>query len=375
MEYRALLQPIKLGRINARNRVVMPPMVLNRAREDGSVSEALLISYEKRAEGVGLVIVESTNVMRGEEIATHQLQIHDNRFVDGLGELASTIASKQAKCLIQLNHGGAKAFPLYPGQAFVSASAIPVSHGQIPRGMSVGEIEDVVLAFADAAERAVKAGFDGVEVQACHFYLLSQFLSPYSNKREDEYGGDLSGRTRFLRQVIEAIRRTVGDEPLLGCRINGIESIENGLNVQEATQIGRILEKAGADLLHVSGVKRAIKVSYEGKMFTRLVAALTNEDPPGSFVDVAFRIKQSVSIPVIVSGKIFSPALGESILQQGKADMVAFGRQMLVNDRFGRFLYEGRANELKQCTECYTCLQCLIEGGPVECPLNPGLFE
>jgi len=203
-----------------------------------------------------------------------------------------------------------------------------------------------------------------VEVQACHFYLLSQFLSPYSNKREDEYGGDCPGPHRFLRQVIEAIRRRVGDGPLLSCRINGIESIETDSVFRKATQIGRILEKAGADLIHVSGVKRAIKVSYEGKTYTRLVAALTNEDPPGSFVDVAFRIKQSVSIPVIVSGKIFSPALGESILQQGKADMVAFGRQMLVNDRFGRFLYEGRANELKQCTECYTCLQCLIDGGP-----------
>jgi len=139
----------------------MPPMVLNRAREDGSVSEALLISYEKRAEGVGLVVVESTNVMRGGEIATHQLQIHDNRFVDGLGKLASTIASKQAKCLIQLNHVEQKPFRSIQGRHLFQPSAIPVSPRTDPPGMSVGEIEEVVLAFADAAERAVKAGFDG----------------------------------------------------------------------------------------------------------------------------------------------------------------------------------------------------------------------
>jgi 2,4-dienoyl-CoA reductase-like NADH-dependent reductase (Old Yellow Enzyme family) len=375
MEYEALLQPIKLGKLEARNRVVMPPMVLNAAKEDGSVSEKLLISYKNRAEGVGLVIVESTNVMRGGEIASHQLQIHDNKFIDGLGKLATAIASKQSKSLIQINHGGAKAFPLFAGQTFLSASTIPISHGQIPRSMTVGEIEHVVLAFADAAERAVLAGFDGVEVQACHFYLLSQFLSRYSNKREDEYGGDLLGRTKFLRQVVEGIRRRVGDDPILCCRINGIESIENGLSVQDAGQIGRMLESAGADVLHVSGVKRTMQVNFEGKTFTRLVAALTDEDAPGSFVDAASQIKQGVSIPVIVAGKIFTPSLGESILQKGKADMIAFGRQMLVNNRFGRYLYEGRVNELKQCTECYNCLKCLVEGMIVECPLNPELFE
>jgi 2,4-dienoyl-CoA reductase-like NADH-dependent reductase (Old Yellow Enzyme family) len=374
MELQALLQPIAIGRLTARNRVVMPPMVLNAARQGGYVSEKQLRHYEERAEGVGLVIVESTNIMPGGEIASNQLQICDDRYIDGLKTLATAIASKNAIALIQINHGGAKAFPLTAGQAFLSASDVPISHGQIPRSMSVDEIGAIVAGFAAAAERAIRAGFDGVEIQACHFYLLSQFLSPYSNKRQDEYGGDLAGRARILRQVIAAIRGRVGREPIISCRINGIESIPNGLNVRDGVQLGEMLEEAGADVLHVSGVRGAVQVNYEGKAFTRLVAALMSEDPPGAYVDAASQLKQGVKIPVIAVGKIFTPALGEKYLNDGKADLIAFGRQMLVNGRFGTLINEGRVDKLQECTECHTCLKCLLEGRPVECPLNPELL-
>lgn len=374
MELQALLMPITLGRHTARNRVVMPPMVLNAAQEGGCVSEEQLRYYQARAKGLGLVVVESTNIMPGGEIASNQLAIHHDRHIEGLARLAAAIATQDSKSLIQINHGGAKAFPLTPGQTFLSASEVAISHGQIPRSMRVDEIEAVVAAFADASSRALRAGFDGIEIQACHFYLLSQFLSPYSNKRQDEYGGDLQGRSKFLLQVIAAMRARVGRAPVISCRINGIESIPNGLSAQEAAQLGRMLEEAGCDVLHVSGVKRAVPVSYEGKTFMRLNAALASEDAPGAYVDAASQVKRAVKIPVIASGKIFTPVLGESFLREAKADLIAFGRQILINERFGCFLYEGRVDELQECTECYTCLKCLLEGRPVECPLNPELL-
>ena len=374
MEIQFLLEPITLGRWEFRNRVVMPPMVLNAAENDGVVSTEMIDYYRNRAAGIGLVIVESSNVSPGGEIASFQLQIHDDRFVPGLTRLAESIKSEGARALIQLNHGGAKALPSRKGEPLVSASEVPISHGQIPRSMTTAEISQVVKAFADAAERAMASGFHGIEIQGCHFYLLSQFLSAYSNHREDEYGGSLARRARFICEVVRAVRERIGSDPLVSCRINGIESVDGGLTVEDAAAIGGMLREAGADLLHVSGVIHSVDVTHEGKFYKRLVAALMKEDKEGAFVDIASRIRDDASIPVIAAGKIFSPDLAESILRERKVDMVAFGRQILVNEDFGRLLAEGRLDRLDTCNECYLCLQCLLEGRRVECSVNSRLL-
>ncbi|UCF57385.1 MAG: NADH:flavin oxidoreductase [Deltaproteobacteria bacterium] len=374
IKLRRIFEPIKVGSIVLKNRMVMAPVVVNAANVDGTVSDKMLRYYQKRARGFGLVIVESTNMKPGGEITTHQLQIFDDRFVDGLQKLSQAIQSAGTRGIIQINHGGAKCIPTYPGQTFVSASDVPITHGQIPRSMSIPEIRELVRGFGDAAERAIKAGFDGVEIQGCHFYLLSQFLSPYSNKREDEYGRNIRGRTRFLQEVAQEIRARIGAEHILSCRINGIEEIENGLTTQAIKQIAEILEASGVDTLNISGVKRGIDVTYEGKAFKRLVSFLTEEDPPGYFVPFGFEIKKAVNIPVMVVGKIFDPYMAERILQEEKADMIAFGRQIIANAGFAQMIIEGRIDDIRECNECFVCLNTLLEGKPIECPVNPDLW-
>jgi 2,4-dienoyl-CoA reductase-like NADH-dependent reductase (Old Yellow Enzyme family) len=374
MEIRSLLEPISVRDWKFRNKMVMPPMVMNAATDDGYVSHKMIEYYRKRATGIGLVIVESSNVFPGGEIASFQLQIHDDRFISDLARLSESIKTEGARTLIQLNHGGAKAISSKKGEPLVSASNVPISHGQVPRSMTTVEISRMVEAFADAADRALAAGFDGVEIQACHFYVLSQFLSAYSNHREDEYGGSLEHRARFICEVVRAVRARIGIIPLISCRINGIESVDKGLTVEDAIQIGGMLRESGTDMLHVSGVIHSVDVTHEGKSYKRLVAALMKEDRQGAFVDIASQIRQKVGLPVIVAGKIFSPQLAESIVQEGKADMVAFGRQILVNEDFGKLMTQGKYDRLDTCDECYLCLQCLLEGRQVECAVNRGLF-
>jgi len=374
IKLRKIFEPIKIRSIELKNRMVMAPVVVNAANVDGTVSDKMLQYYQERARGLGLVIVESTNIKPGGEVSSHQLQIFEDRFIDGLKKLSQAIQSGGTRAIIQINHGGAKCIPRYPGQIFISASDVPITHGQIPRSMSIPEIRELVQDFGDAAVRAIKAGFDGVEIQGCHFYLLSQFLSPYSNKREDDYGRGIRGRPRFLQEVVQEIRARIGPEHILSCRINGVEEIENGLTIQDVKQIAQILEASGVDTLNISGVKGGVEVTYEGKVFKRLVSFLTEEDPPGYFVRFGSEIKKTVNIPVIVVGKIFDPYMAERILQEEKADMIAFGRQIIVNADFAQMIIEGRINDIQECTECLVCLDKLLEGKPIECAVNPDLW-
>lgn len=375
MKLDSLKKEITINHFRLKNRVVMPPMVTNAATHEGFVTSKIIDYYKKRAAKIGLVIVESTNVFPGGDIADFQIQIHNDCFIPGLTHLAEAIKSQETPAIIQLNHGGAKALPSKVGTNLVSASEVCVSHGLVPRSLTGTEIHTLVDAFAQGAQRAVQSGFDGVEIQGCHFYLLSQFLSAYTNRRNDKYGGSLPSRARFFCEVIRAVRARIGKGPLISCRINGFESLENGLRIEDAAQIGKMLKKSGADLLHVSGVIHAVDVSYEGKSYTRLVAALMEEDPEGAFVEAAAQIREIAQIPVIVAGKIFSPQLAEAIVREEKADLVAFGGQMLVNEDFGSLLFDDKIERIENCTQCYQCLQCIIQGKPVECSLNTQLFQ
>lgn len=375
MRVSTLLEPVKIGAVELKNRMVMAPVCINAANSDGTVSEKTLKFYQERAIGFGLVIVEATNIRSGGEIVSHQLQICDDRFIDGFQKLYQAISSGGSKAIIQLNHGGAKCIPKYTGQTFISASNIPITHGQIPRSMTAAEIKEVIQDFGHGAVRAIGAGFDGVEIQGGHFYLLSQFLSPYSNKREDEYGRDLHGRTRFLQEVVQEVRERIGPGHILSCRLNGVEQIENGLTVGDVREISKILESSGLDVLNISGVKGSIDVLYEGRVFKRLISFLTKEDPQGYFVPIAGEIKKAVTIPVMVAGKIFDPYFAEQVLHEGKADLIAFGRQLIVNPDLARVIHDGRMEDIKDCIECFKCLEAILKGEFIECSVNKDLWR
>lgn len=368
-----LYEPVKIGEVELKNRMAMAPICTNAANSDGTVSEKSLNFYQERATGLGLVIVEATNIRPGGEVVSNQLQIYDDRFINGFHKLYQTIASKGSKAIIQLNHGGAKCIPKYPGQTFISASNIPITHGQIPRGMTVAEIKEVIQDFARGAIRAIKAGFDGVEIQGGHFYLLNQFLSPYSNKRDDEYGRELYGRARFLREVIEEIRDRIGPGHIISCRINGIEEIDHGLTLGDMQEVAKMLKSSGIHVLNVSGVKGSMDVFYEGRVSKRLVSLLTKEDRQGYFIPIAGKIKKAVAHPVIVAGKIFDPYFAEQALQEGKADIIAFGRQLIVNPDLPRMIHEGKMEDIKYCIECFKCLEAILKGECLVCSMNKNL--
>jgi len=211
-----LWEPFRIGRMELKNRVVMPPMVTRYASDDGFVTERTMDYYEARARGgAGLIIVEATYVHRQGWAFLNQLGISDDKFIPGMSELVDVVHKHGAKIGIQIHHGGREAKSTVSGlQPVSAASPLPGMAGETPRELIVEEIAETVTYFAEAAIRAQKAGFDGVELHAAHGYLIDQFLSPTSNKRDDEYGGDLHRRARFLLEIIAA-GRWLGGNPCI----------------------------------------------------------------------------------------------------------------------------------------------------------------
>ena len=229
-------------------------------------------------------------------------------------------------------------------------------------------------AFADAGRRAFEAGFDAVEIHAGHMYLISEFLSPFTNKRTDKYGGSTENRSRFLLEIIEAIKaRVPQDFPLL-CRINGNEPYEDGIKVAEAKKIAQLLEKAGCAIIDVSAVtgKEQIKLA-SGERFGQVTSTPFKEQKPGCYAEFAGEIKEVVEVPVITVGKIWSLELAEKILEQGKADLIAIGRALIADPDMPRKELEGRAEQVVRCSEDRLCQVSIRSVKPLACKQNKAL--
>jgi 2,4-dienoyl-CoA reductase-like NADH-dependent reductase (Old Yellow Enzyme family) len=302
--------------LELRNRIVMPPMVTQYGSEKGNVSERTRNYYEARARGgVGLLIVETTYVHQSGKAFTNQLGISGDKFISGLSELVHVIHRHGAKAAIQLHHGGRLAKSELSGVQPFAPSPIATPGGELPKELTIDEIAKIVGWFAQAALRAKKAGFDGVEIHGAHGYLIDQFLSCSSNKRRDAYGGTLQNRSRFLIEIIKAVRESVGRNYPVWCRINGKEyGVEQGTSLEEAQQIARMAQDASADLIHVSAGGSTAPVRVTSPKFT-----------PAVITDLAEGIKKAVSVPVIAVGRI-TPEAGERILAEGKADLIAIGK-------------------------------------------------
>jgi len=367
-----LLEPIKIGPMELRNRIVMPAMGTNYADQNGAVTDRLLNYYTERAKGgVGMVIIEVTCVDSpiGKTIA-NQLSIHDDSLMPGLKALASSIQGQGAKAAVQLHHAGRRAHSKITGLQPVAASAIACYGGEIPRELTEKEIEETVEKFVQGARRAKEAGFDGVEVHCAHGYLIQQFLSPLTNKRTDAYGGDLQDRTKFAYQVLLQIRMAVGENYPLWARISGDEFIPGGLTLQEGKIIARELQKAGANLVHVSA--GGTPSSAEEYMAQKNTSIPDMSFPRGCFVHLAQGIKESVNIPVIAVGRINEPHFAEEILRQGKADLVAMGRALIADPETPRKIKEGNWGSIRRCIACMNCAEkILVEQSPMVCTVNP----
>lgn len=317
-----LFSPISFKGLTLRNRIVMPPMATafegpgGSQKDDGVPGEATIAHYEQRSKhGVGMIIVEHTYISRQGKAHRGQLGIDRDEVIPEFKALASAIKKGGAVAVLQINHVGAAGNSSVTGQEPLGPSDIPVPNQERkPKPMGIHDIAATVEDFARAAERVRKAGFQAVEIHSAHSYLLTQFLSPLTNKRNDVYGGSLENRARFLLEVVEAVKaRTGGDFPVL-VRLGSVDGIEGGIVPEDAAKVAFMLQKAGLSVIDVSGA---------------FAGSRPKDAAPGYFVPPASTIKKKVDIPVLVTGGITDPLLAENILREGKADLIGIGRALL----------------------------------------------
>lgn len=313
-----LLTPLSFSGLNLRNRIVMPPMWSGQARPDGAVTDKIIDYHRVRAAaGCGLVIVEHSFVVPPGRHTATQMGAHTDEMIEGLSRLASAIRAEGAAAALQLSHAGSRASSAVLGMKPVAPSAVRHPYepaGDIPDELTRRQIRETVTAFGEAATRAREAGFSAVEIHAAHGFLLSEFLSPLTNRRQDEYGGGVEGRSRIHLEVLEEVRRCVGPGFPVFVRLGAHDETAGGLELEESREVAVRLAASGADLIDISG----------GLQGSRGVGRM-----PGYFVPYAAAIKAAVPIPVIVTGGICEPFAADRIVREGKADLVGIGRAML----------------------------------------------
>lgn len=368
-----LFAPGNIGTIKLKNRFVMPPMGTSLADVNGAVSESLINYYVERAKGgVGLIIVENTlvNSKYGIQI-TNQLRIDDYKYVPQLYELTEAVHSHSAKIAIQINSAGSGMRPhLSPGIIPVAPSSVKFDFQPLlSKPLTVEQIREIVLDFGKGAKLAKLAGFDAVEIHGAHGYLISQFLSPYCNKRSDIYGGCFEGRLRFCLEVIKEVRREVGlDFPIL-FRMSVDEFLgDQGITITESIKIAQEVEKAGVDAIDLS----AGNLNMERSCMRAIPSAFVKD---GHLVDYSKMIKDNVNIPVIVAGKIKDPELAEKTLLEGKADFIAIGRGLISDPELPMKSRSRLTNEIRKCISCND--MCIYRktwlSHPIRCTVNPSV--
>ncbi|RLG94360.1 NADH oxidase [Candidatus Bathyarchaeota archaeon] len=353
-----------LGNLKVKNRIIFAPVSTNLAGVNGEVTERLIDHYYRIAKGgCGLVIVENACIHfpYGRHGST-QPRIDSDIFIPGLYSLAQTAHHAGAKVGIELTHPGGAADPKIIGERPIAPSSIPMgSRGIIPRELSKDEIEELACMFGEAAERARRAFFDMVEIQAGHGLLINQFLSPLTNKRTDEFGGDLEGRVRFPAMIIRRIKEYAGDDFPVSVRLGVEEFSEGGIGISEGKLIAKRLCEAGADAIHVTLGKTGREKRLEPMPY-----------PQGWRTYLAEEIKRAIDVPVIVVGVIREPWYAEKILEEGKADYVALGRALLADPEWPKKAFNGDEVAIRRCISCNECVRARhYEGTAIRCSLNP----
>ncbi|MGD9211789.1 MAG: FAD-dependent oxidoreductase [Desulfobacteraceae bacterium] len=370
MKFKRLFSSGTIGTLSLKNRLVMPAMGVGLANMDGTVSDAMLAYYEERAMGgVGLIITEVTmvNGVHGRH-NPHQLGAFDDLHIDGLGKLASILHQHGTKIFIQLYHPGNQTLcSLIGNQSVLTPSGVmsQVLHQQA-RAMTVKEIKSLVSEFADAAVRAKQAGIDGVELHAAHGYLLNEFISPYTNKRTDEYGGSTENRARIIKEIIFAIRERVGRNFPVILRISVDEFLdrtkidEDGLVLKDGLKTLAYLEQFGIDAVSVSsGIYDSQNMAWEPMSYEQ-----------GHRLYLAEAVKKVVSIPVIAVSVIREPTFAEKALEKGSTDFIGVARGQLADPQWGLKAFEGREDEIRKCISCLHCMEMLSSTHRTECGLN-----
>jgi 2,4-dienoyl-CoA reductase-like NADH-dependent reductase (Old Yellow Enzyme family)/thioredoxin reductase len=369
--FKALFSPFQIGKLELKNRIVMPPMATNFAGGDGSVNERHIDYYLRRARGgVGYITFEHTGVLRQGKAFPNMALIDSDRQIPSFKELVDGVHKEGGKIVIQINHAGRNTSPLTTGSPIVAPSAIPCPvRLEMPKELSHEEIQRIIEAFGEAALRVKETGADGVEIHMAHGYLINQFLSPFSNRREDEYGGDADRRMRMALEVLRTVRNKVGAGFPVLCRLSADEYVDGGLKIDASKEIAKALERNGADALHISACIPA--------------SGYLNHPPyyavEGVFVHLAQGIKSVVGIPVITVGRIRTPELATRILEEKKADLISMGRALIADPHLPLKAFQGKTDEIIPCISCNRCILS-IRKGALQCAVNPetgreGIFK
>lgn len=380
-----LLAPGRIGALELRNRIIVTAMGVSMSEPDGTCGDRLLAYHERQAAGgAGLIITGIAGVAWPiGAVQNRQLAISEDRFIPGLAVLAETVQRHGARLAVQLHHGGVVgALDMPPGTGlwvpsvppptnrdYISAflpeekRAFTTSNPVQYRVLSRDDIRTVIEQFASAARRCVEAGVDAVEVNAGHGYLLSEFLSPAFNTRDDEYGGPVENRARLAVEVTQAIRDAVGPDYPIIVKIDTREiGRAGGIRIEDAVRLSELLEAAGADAINAS--------SYHDVQQPKLHTSSYVPYEPGVHIPYAAQVKAAVSIPVITSGRI-EPDVADRAIAAGDVDFITMGRKILADPEFPNKLAGGRSEDIRPCIYCSTCFSLQFIREPVRCAVNP----
>ncbi len=356
-EFSKLFEPIRIGRMELKNRIVFPPLVTLMTTEEGVITERQIDYYVERAKGgAGLIVTESSYPRSSGY--PKRIMLKNEKVWPGLMRLVEEIHKEGAKVVCQVNvHGGS-----FDACDPASPSNIPNPlTGVVPRQLSIEDIKKLMEQFAEGVKKAVEIGYDGVMIHGATGYLVAEFLSPLLNKRTDGYGGDLKGRARFALELAEVTRKAVGaDYPVL-FRLMADERVEGGFRIGEAVLLCKMLEEAGVDAIDITSGSFGAHEWTDPNMYFH----------PGCNVDLSEPIKKELKIPVGVVGKINDPYLAEKILREGKADFICIGRGLVADPYLPKKAMEGRVDDIRRCITCARCGELFWTKNPIGCSINP----
>lgn len=364
MSYQKLFEKGCIGGVEIRNRVAMTAMGNGLATWDGEASPELIRFYEDRAKGgCGLIFTEFTRVDENSGACNpNQLCIATRKHVRSVQRMAECVHRHGGKIFVQLHHGGREAPPaLNDGKQPMGPSAILNKvNGLVSTEMTKEDIDDIVGKFVAAAANCKKAGIDGVELHGAHGYLLGSFISPYTNKRTDDYGGSVENCCRIVTDIIHGIRQTCGNYPIC-VRINGDDFVEGGITLDYAVQVAQVLEAAGADAINVScAVYETVPNMIEPNYYEE-----------GWRKNLAKTVKAHVHVPVIAVNTIKFPATAEKLLEEGVSDFVGVSRGQMADPEWVNKTKAGREDLIRKCMGCMQCNKSVVIDGYLSCAVNP----
>ena len=368
-----LQDEVIINGMRLRNRIALPPLTTNYGSPEGFVTQGILDFYTERSKDVGLVIVEASAVRADGRIVPNSLGLWADNQVEGMARLANAIKDLGAAAAVQINHAGARSIPGDGENQVVSPSGFRFRPDVDPVTMTAEQIDQMVMDFAGAAYRAAEAGFDGIEIHGAHFYLISQFLSPLTNQRDDRYGGDVRARATFALEVVKAARERLGTQYPILFRFNAQENVVGGLTRKAALELSRLLADAGVDALDVSVIANSSWKEVDGRNLLVASSALSKEQAAGTNVPLAAAVKEATGLAVIAVGKLAEGTVADETVRDLPIDIIAIGRQMIVDSGAAGKLLAGKSHEIIACEECMACFASLGAGKAMTCKVNRDL--